>query len=65
MNSPRRPRRRLLAAASALAAGPLLASCAGGGAEPAADSGTAKGSWSFKDDRAKVIKADGPPKLPS
>ncbi|MEU5402562.1 ABC transporter substrate-binding protein [Streptomyces sp. NPDC005963] len=56
-NSPM-SRRRLLASAGALGIGALLTACGEGEKSSAPKGG---GSWTFKDDRGKVVKADKKP----
>ncbi|MGW6459905.1 ABC transporter substrate-binding protein, partial [Streptomyces sp. NPDC055078] len=59
MNSAALSRRRLLTATGALGLGGLLTACGGGGKSDSPGDG---GTWSFKDDRGKVIKTDKAPK---
>ncbi|MFI1017321.1 ABC transporter substrate-binding protein [Streptomyces sp. NPDC020965] len=59
MNTPDLSRRRLLTVTGALGLGALLTACGDGKDAKATKDG---GSWSFTDDRGKVITTDGRPK---
>lgn len=59
MNNSPLSRRGLLASLGALGAGALLTAC---GDDGKAASGAGKSSWTFTDDRGKVIKTDKKPK---
>ncbi|MFF8954588.1 ABC transporter substrate-binding protein [Streptomyces sp. NPDC014894] len=59
MNTPALSRRRLLTATGALGIGALLTAC---GTDKKSDASEGGGSWTFKDDRGKVLKAGSTPK---